>query len=152
MEGTLQHAKTAFVAGLQATGAGGNLGPATGAWRCGKRYAFPTSPHPRLRLRTNIQRGVTLTFRLVQKIGHVSRGQQLGTRISTVWTLSQALGQAKKNKYALEPPKGYTISHSLGAKTEIPVKEEYEQTCVTFILPSPWTRQCMGVNGKHQRQ
>ena len=38
MEGTLQHAKTAF----------------------------------RLRLRTNIQRGVTLTFHLVQNIGQVS--------------------------------------------------------------------------------
>ena len=72
MEGTLQHAKTAFVAGLQATGTGGNLGPATGAWGCGKRHAFPTSPHPRLRLRTNIQRGVTLTFRLVQTIGQVT--------------------------------------------------------------------------------
>src|ERR1019366_8996369 len=71
MEGTLQHATAALVAGLQATGTGGNLGPATGAWGCGKRYALPTSPHPRLRLRTNIQRGVTLTFRLVQKIGQV---------------------------------------------------------------------------------
>ena len=25
-----------------------------GAWRCGKRCAFPTSPHPRRRLRTNV--------------------------------------------------------------------------------------------------
>src|ERR1039457_2324428 len=72
MENTLQHATAALVAGLQATGTGGNLGPATGAWGCGKRYAFPTSPHPRLRLRANIQRGVTLTFHLVQKIGQVT--------------------------------------------------------------------------------
>src|SRR5664279_2102976 len=72
MEGALQHATAALVAGLQAPGAGGNLGQATGAWGCGKRYAFPTSPHPRLRLRTNIQRGVTLTFHLVQNIGQVT--------------------------------------------------------------------------------
>src|SRR5664279_1067075 len=71
MEGALQHATAALVAGLQAPGAGGSLGQATGAWGCGKRYAFPTSPHPRLRLRTNIQRGVTLTFHLVQNIGQV---------------------------------------------------------------------------------
>ena len=34
--------------------------------------AFSTSPHPRRRLRTNVQRGVTLTFHLVQKIGQVT--------------------------------------------------------------------------------
>ena len=44
------------------------------------------------------------------KSGWEGRGQQMGTRIGTVWTLSQALGQAKKNKYALEPPKGYIVS------------------------------------------
>jgi hypothetical protein len=43
------------------------------------------------------------------KTGWEGRGQQLGTRIGTVWNLSQALGQAKKDKYALEPPKGYTV-------------------------------------------
>jgi hypothetical protein len=37
------------------------------------------------------------------------RGQQLGTRIGTVWTLSQALGQAKENKYALESLDGYIV-------------------------------------------
>ncbi|MGA9414149.1 MAG: hypothetical protein WBV60_05615, partial [Terriglobales bacterium] len=43
-----------------------------GAWRYGKRSAFPTSPHPRRRLRTKVKRGVTLTFHLVQKIGQVT--------------------------------------------------------------------------------
>jgi len=41
--------------------------------RPGKRFAFPTSPHPRRRLRTIVQRSVTLTFHLVQKIGQVIR-------------------------------------------------------------------------------
>jgi putative transposase len=45
--------------------------PKPGAWRCGKQNPFPTSPHPRLRLRTKVKRGVTLTFHLVQKIGPV---------------------------------------------------------------------------------
>ena len=44
----------------------------TGVWRCGKQNPFPTSPHPRRRLRTNCKRGVTLTFHLVQKIGQVN--------------------------------------------------------------------------------
>ena len=35
-----------FVAGLQATGAGGNLGQATGVWGWGKRVALSTSPCP----------------------------------------------------------------------------------------------------------
>jgi hypothetical protein len=39
-----------FVAGL-ATGTGSNLAAATGAWRYEKRAEFPTSPHPRRRLR-----------------------------------------------------------------------------------------------------
>src|SRR5208337_586505 len=43
----------------------------TGAWRCGKQNPFPTSPHPRRRLRTKVKRGVTLTFYLVQNIGQV---------------------------------------------------------------------------------
>src|SRR5208283_5204079 len=77
MEDTLQHATAALGAGLQATGAGGNLSQATGAWGCGKRVAFSTSPCPRLRLRTNIQQGITLTFHLVQKIGQVSPCPQL---------------------------------------------------------------------------
>src|SRR5260370_20061668 len=50
---------------------------ATGAWRYGKRSAFPTSPHPRRRLRTIVQRGVTLTFHLVQKTGQVSLAQPI---------------------------------------------------------------------------
>ena len=56
-------------AGLQAAGAADHL--ANGAWRCGKQTTFPTSPHPRRRLRTNVERGATLTFHLVQKIGPV---------------------------------------------------------------------------------
>jgi hypothetical protein len=63
-----------FRAGLQATGTASDLAEATGAWRHGKRSAFPTSPHPRRRLRTNVQRGVTLTLHLVQKIGQVRPG------------------------------------------------------------------------------
>src|ERR1035437_2277145 len=72
MESAVQHGAAACVAGLQATGAEGNPAQARGAWRCGKRSAFPTSPHPRRRLRTNFKRGATLTIYLVQKIGQVS--------------------------------------------------------------------------------
>src|ERR1035437_2494135 len=72
MESAVQHGAAAFVAGLQATGAEGNPAQARGAWRCGKRSAFPTSPHPRRRLRTNFKRGATLTIYLLQKIGQVS--------------------------------------------------------------------------------
>src|ERR1035437_8924031 len=71
MESAVQHGTAAFVAGLSATGTASNLAEATGAWRCGKRSAFPTSPHPRRRRRTNVKRGVTLTFHLVQKIRQV---------------------------------------------------------------------------------
>src|ERR1019366_6429267 len=52
-------------------GTASHLAETTGAWGCGKRSAFPTSPHPRRRPRTIVQRGVTLTFHLVQKIGQV---------------------------------------------------------------------------------
>src|ERR1019366_7086163 len=72
MESGVQHGAAAFVAGLQATGAKGNPAQARGAWRCGKRSAFPTSPPPRRRLRTNFKRGATLTIYLVQKIGQVN--------------------------------------------------------------------------------
>jgi phage/plasmid-associated DNA primase len=44
------------------------------------------------------------------KTGWEGRGQQLGTRMVTVWTLSQALGQAKENKYGLESLDGYIVS------------------------------------------
>src|ERR1019366_1869702 len=71
MESAVQHGAAAFVAGVQATGAEGNPAQARGAWGCGKRSAFPTSPCPRRRLRTNFKRGATLTIYLVQKIGQV---------------------------------------------------------------------------------
>src|ERR1017187_9787589 len=72
MESAVQHGAAAFVAGVQATGAEGNPAQARGAWRCGKRSAFPTSPHPRRRLRTNFKRGATLTIYLVQNPGQAS--------------------------------------------------------------------------------
>src|SRR6516164_1560349 len=72
VESALQHGATAFVARLQATGTANHLAEGNGAWRYGKRCAFPTSPHPRLRLRTRFEKGVTLTFHLVQKIGQVT--------------------------------------------------------------------------------
>src|ERR1017187_10432206 len=71
MESAVQHGTAPFVTGLQAPGTRSNLAAATGAWRYGKRSAFPTSPHPRRR-RTNVERRVTLTFHLVQKICQVS--------------------------------------------------------------------------------
>src|ERR1019366_5309080 len=71
MESAVQHGTAPFVTGLQAPGTRSNLAAATGAWRCGKRSAFPTSPHPRRR-RTNVERRVTLTFHLVQKICQVT--------------------------------------------------------------------------------
>src|ERR1035441_7083521 len=71
MESTVQHGTAPFVTGLQAPGTRSNLAAATGAWRYGKRSAFPTSPHPRRR-RTNVERRVTLTFHLVQKICQVN--------------------------------------------------------------------------------
>jgi putative transposase len=43
-----------FGAGLQATGTASYLAETKMAWRYGKRSAFPTSPHPRRRLRTNV--------------------------------------------------------------------------------------------------
>jgi hypothetical protein len=43
------------------------------------------------------------------KTGWEGRAQQLGTGIATVWTLSQALDQAKENKYALEFLDGYIV-------------------------------------------
>jgi hypothetical protein len=69
----------ALGAGLQATGAASHLAQATGAWRCGKQNPFPTSPHPRRRLRTKVKRGVTLTFHLVQNIGQVTGGSSRTT-------------------------------------------------------------------------
>src|ERR1019366_3447558 len=71
MESAVQHGTAPFVTGLQAPGTRSNLAAATGAWRYGKRSAFPTSPHPRRR-RTNVERRVTLTFHLVQKICQVN--------------------------------------------------------------------------------
>jgi len=44
------------------------------------------------------------------KIGWEGRDQQFGTRIGTVWNLSQALGPAKENNYALESLDGYIVS------------------------------------------
>src|SRR5208337_3080268 len=67
----IQHGTAALGAGRQAAGAASHPAQATGAWRYGKRSAFPTSPHPRRRLRTIVQRGVTLTLHLVQKVGQV---------------------------------------------------------------------------------
>src|ERR1017187_3363909 len=52
-----------------------------GAWRCGKRSAFPSSPHPRRLLRTNFKRSATLTIYLVQKIGQVKWTVQMTTQI-----------------------------------------------------------------------
>jgi len=51
------------------------------------------------------------------KTGWEGRGQQLGAHIGTVWTLSQALGQAKKNM-RWNPERVYDFD-LLGAKTEI---------------------------------
>src|ERR1035441_10097192 len=77
MESAVQHGTAPFVTGLQAPGTRSNLAAATGAWRYGKRSAFPTSPHPRRR-RTNVERRVTLTFHLVQKICQVSWAMAVG--------------------------------------------------------------------------
>src|ERR1039458_4727126 len=78
MESAVQHGTAPFVTGLQAPGTRSNLAAATGAWRCGKRSAFPTSPHPRRR-RTNVERRVTLTFHLVQKICQVTTARIICT-------------------------------------------------------------------------
>src|ERR1017187_4009409 len=83
MESAIQSCPAALGAGLQAAGAASNLAEATGAWRYGQRSAFPTSPHPRRRLRTNVKRGVTLTIHLVQKIGQVTRGDLMDGVIPT---------------------------------------------------------------------
>jgi hypothetical protein len=50
----IQHGAAALGAGLQAAGAASHLAETTGAWRYGKRFAFPTSPHPRRLRRTNV--------------------------------------------------------------------------------------------------
>src|SRR5271157_212839 len=67
----ISHGAPALGVGLPATSTTGHPCK-TGAWRCGKQNPFPTSPHPRRRLRTKVKRGVTLTFYLVQNIGQVS--------------------------------------------------------------------------------
>jgi hypothetical protein len=46
--------------------------------------------------------------RVYDKIGWEGRGQQLGAGIGTVWTVSQAAGPAKENKYAMESLDGHT--------------------------------------------
>jgi hypothetical protein len=66
--GGIQHGASALGAGIPAASTASHL-EATGAWRCGKQNPFPTSPHPRRRLRTKVKRGVTRTFHLVQKTG-----------------------------------------------------------------------------------
>ena len=65
------------------------------------------------------------------KTGWEGRGQQLGTRIGTVWTLSQALGQAKENKYALESLDGYKMSGCLELKWKFWF---YENSLVLFVF------------------
>src|SRR5664279_363520 len=107
MESAVQHGTAAFVAGLQATGAEGNPAQARGAWRCGKRSAFPTSPHPRRRLRTNFKRGATLTIYLVQKIGQV--------KIAAL--LTQLRGPCKTAVF-LAFSTGLRVSELLGLKWE----------------------------------
>jgi len=54
------------------------------------------------------------------KIGWEGRDQQLGTRIGTVWNLSQALGPVKRRYLRAGVPKGAYSVGLLGAKTEIP--------------------------------
>ena len=61
--------------------------------RYGKRSAFPTSPHPRRRLRTNFKRGATLTIYLVQKIGQVNLGGRFGLGIASRVPLDRSRGQ-----------------------------------------------------------
>ena len=46
MESALQHGTAAFFAGIQTTSAASHPAERKGAWRYGKRSAFPTSPHP----------------------------------------------------------------------------------------------------------
>src|ERR1017187_8327518 len=101
MESAVQHGTAPFVTGLQAPGTRSNLAAATGAWRYGKRSAFPTSPHPRRR-RTNVERRVTLTFHLVQKICQVT-----GADAASDFTL----GALRRNGFGtgnslLAPPSG----------------------------------------------
>ena len=72
-----------------------------GAWGCGKRSAFPTSPHPRRRLRTNVKRGVTLTLHLVQKIRQVT-GHECNGDISTVIVTLQSSQRLGRLKIGLE--------------------------------------------------
>src|ERR1019366_5516491 len=69
-------------------GTASHLAETTGAWGCGKRSAVSTSPHPPRRPRTIVQRGVTLTFHLVQKIGQVTSIPYVpsDSRSGTVWS------------------------------------------------------------------
>jgi hypothetical protein len=61
------------------------------------------------------------------KTGWEGRTQQLGTRIATVWTLSQALGQAKETKYALESLDGYIVSGCGEPKRKFRLKPSTKQ-------------------------
>jgi len=63
----IQHGAAPLRTGLQATGTTSNLPKQKGAWRYGKRSAFPTSPHPRRLDGKMSKQGVTLTLHLVQR-------------------------------------------------------------------------------------
>src|ERR1700679_1253073 len=70
LAGSLQHHQTSLLAGLQAASTGGMADKRHGVWRCGNRYALPTSPHPRRRLFELRNSCATLTLPTAQKIGH----------------------------------------------------------------------------------
>src|ERR1019366_8074303 len=59
--------------------------------------AFPTSPHPRRRLGTIVQRGVTLTFHLVQKIGQATLLSRLGRLDEAIKSTDQVLHVAESS-------------------------------------------------------
>jgi len=50
----IQHGTATLGIGLQTARTTSHPAEATGAWRYGKRCAFPTSPHPRRRLPTDV--------------------------------------------------------------------------------------------------
>src|ERR1019366_9530544 len=130
MESAVQHGAAAFVAGLQATGAEGNPAQARGAWRCGKRSAFPTSPHPRRRLRTNFKRGATLTIYLVQKIGQV-----INVDHTTVWRWVQYYGpelEQRLRRYLKPTNKSWRVD-----ETYVRVKGRWCSGPGIFALPAP---------------
>jgi len=91
--------------------------------------------------------------------GGEGRGQQLGTRIGTVWTLFQALGLAKENICELESLKRYIVvgcwelKRKFKIRRRSPVGTAQEKRDVSCLRNSRWGGRDLGPSlGPSQRK